>query len=106
MKLPGFDAETSLKTNTTGYRYRTSAASVATQSINGGVFPSLQRVSTTGCGACTELRWPNGTGTGACVQDCCDLLGHCEIKACTCGSGSGFSSAARSFSAGSFLAHR
>jgi len=44
------------------------------------------------------------TGTGACVQDCCDLLGHCKIKACPCGGSGG--SIARSFGVGSSLARR
>ena len=102
MNLPGFTAETSL---TTGYRHR--SGSRAETRSNGGVIASLQRVSTTGCGPCTELKWPNGTGTGACMQDCCDLLGNCELKACPCGgSGSGFGSIARSFNIGSRLARR
>ncbi len=104
MKLPGFSAEASLRTNATAFPYHIPAARPGTESFNRNVIPSLQRVSTTGCGTCSELKWPNGTGTGACVQDCCDVLGNCQIKACPCGSGSG--SVARSFGVGSFLARR
>jgi hypothetical protein len=44
------------------------------------------------CGACSELKWPNGTGTGACVKDCCTTVntGHgpetrCSFESCSCG---------------------
>ncbi len=60
MTLPGFSAETSLSTNATTFRRYTSASRNVTQSFNGRVVPSL-RVSTSGCGPCTELKWPNGT---------------------------------------------
>jgi hypothetical protein len=103
MKMPGFTAETSLRTNLTACAH-TSASLPDAQTYNGNVIPSLQRVSTTGCGTCSELKWPNGTGTGACVQDCCDVLGNCQIKACPCGSGAG--SVARSFGLGSSLTRR
>jgi hypothetical protein len=106
MTLPGFSAETSLGKNATTFRYHTTASRNVTQSFNGRVVPSLQVAS--GCGACTETKWPNGTGTGACVQDCCDVLGNCQIKACPCsgsGFGFGFGSGAR-FGVGSFLARR
>jgi hypothetical protein len=47
------------------------------------------------CGSCFELRWPNGTGTGSCVQDCCtsaprpvdgrmEWETECEIESCDC----------------------
>lgn len=101
MKLPGFTAETSLGTNRTAYSQSASIAEI--RSFNGRVIASLQRVSTTGCGPCVELKWPNGTGTGACMQDCCDLSGHCEFKACPCG-GSGSGLFARSLTFGSGLA--
>jgi len=101
MKLPGFTAETSLGTNKTPY---SQSASIA--DTRGRVVASLQRVSTTGCGPCVELKWPNGTGTGACMQDCCDLLGHCEFKSCPCGGGSSSGGIARSFNVGSFLTRR
>jgi len=101
MTLPGFSAETSLGTNATNFRYRTTASTNVTQSFNGRVVPSLPA---SGCGACTETKWPNGTGTGACVQDCCDVLGHCQIQACPC-SGSGFGLGfGRRFGVGSVLA--
>jgi hypothetical protein len=50
------------------------------------------------CGACTELKWPNGTGTGTCVQDCCRRVPKrvngqttwqtiCQFESCSCGFG-------------------
>jgi hypothetical protein len=43
------------------------------------------------CGACTELKWPNGTGTGACVRDCCVSVAKgkgwetvCQFESCSC----------------------
>jgi hypothetical protein len=47
------------------------------------------------CGACSELKWPNGTGTGVCRQDCCTSVqrwvdGHirwvttCQFESCSC----------------------
>lgn len=98
MSVPGFTAEASLLDARNGRPYRTSHARGGTRSRDGLVTPSLQqRAVGSGCGGCTELKWPNGTGTGACVQDCCDVLGNCKITACPCsGSGSG-GSFARSF---------
>lgn len=102
MKLPGFNAEAALSRATAGFRFNSDDGMHST----GGVIASRMAQAVAGCGACTELKWPNGGGTGACVQDCCDLLGNCKIKACPCGgSGSGLSSVfARSFGVGSFLA--
>lgn len=97
MKLPGFNGEASLGRPMKDYPFHLSK-----DKSGGSVFPAFRRQSIAGCGACTELKWPNGTGTGACVQDCCDLLGNCKIQACPCGgSVSGFT---RSFGVGSFLA--
>ena len=99
MKLPKFTAEAALERTMTGYR---NTAAGAMRSDGGGVIASRQSMVKAGCGACTELKWPNGTGTGACVQDCCDLSGNCKFQACPCGgSGSGVT---RSFGGGSFLA--
>ena len=95
MKLPGFNAEAALSRSTSGFRLNSDEGRHPS-----GVIASRMAQAVAGCGACTELKWPNGTGTGACVQDCCDLLGNCKIQACTCGgSGSGFT---RSFGIGSF----
>ena len=100
MKLPGFSAEALLNRSFEGHAFRTST--IDTPYSGPGVIAALKRQAIAGCGPCKELKWPNGTGTGACVQDCCDLLGNCKIQACTCGgSGSGFT---RSFGVGSFLA--
>ena len=102
MNLPGFTAEASLRTSATAIDF-SSVARSEHQSFSDRVIPSFRRQAIGGCGACTELKWPNGTGTGACVQDCCDLLGKCTIQACTCGGGGGLSSIVRSFGLGSFV---
>ena len=85
MRLPGFSAEAALGETTSGYRLTSGAR---TRSAGGSVIASRKGIVKAGCGPCMELKWPNGAGTGACVQDCCDLLGNCKIQACTCG-GSG-----------------
>jgi hypothetical protein len=53
------------------------------------VVPQLSRLPPQlgSCGPCTPLTWPNGTRTGACVQDCTDILGNHRIQACACGGG-------------------
>ena len=100
MNLPGFTAEASLGVSATAFGY-SSVTRSGNESFNGRVIPSLQRQAIGGCGSCTELKWPNGGGTGACVQDCCDLLGNCKITPCACGStGLGI---VRSFGVGSFV---
>jgi hypothetical protein len=89
MNLPGFNAEASLGPTVRIYRRHTRALITAVRPRRRGITASLAVSS--GCGPCTELKWPNGTGTGACVEDCCDVLGRCEIKSCPCsGSGAGF----------------
>ena len=87
MKLPGFSAEAALGETTSGYRLTSGARR---QSAGGSVIASRKSMPVkAGCGPCMELKWPNGSGTGACVQDCCDLLGNCKIQACTCGGAGG-----------------
>jgi hypothetical protein len=98
MKLPGFSAEASLNRAMGDYRFHTASGEM--RSSGGGVIATFRRQAIAGCGPCMELKWPNGTGTGACMQDCCDLLGNCKIQACTCG-GSGVA-----FSGGSFALNR
>jgi hypothetical protein len=100
MNLPGFNAEASLK-DAAG-RYQSLAGETGS-----GVFAAFRaRQTLGGCGACSELKWPNGTGTGACMRDCCDLLGNCKFEACTCGGGAGGGTtstfATRAFSGGTF----
>jgi hypothetical protein len=91
MNLPGFNAEASLKDATGRYLVQSTPGETGS-----GVFAAFRRQQTLGgCGPCSELKWPNGTGTGACMQDCCDLLGNCEFKACTCGGGSSSAFATR-----------
>jgi len=82
MNLPGFNAEASLGPTTGIYHPQLLAG------ISSGVAAVIASRASSGCGACTELKWPNGGGTGACVQDCCDVLGNCQIKTCPC-SGTG-----------------
>ncbi|HWT00266.1 MAG TPA: hypothetical protein VN256_08460 [Pyrinomonadaceae bacterium] len=83
MNLPGFNAEAALGTHATAFRRQTSVESVGTQSFDNRVVPSFNQRPTSGCGPCMELKWPNGTGTGACVKYCCNALG-CEMVSCTC----------------------
>src|SRR2546426_11924197 len=100
MKLPGYNAEASLNRKLEPHALRTSTAE--TRSPGRGVIAALKTQAIAGCGPCKELKWPNGTGTGACVQDCCDLLGNCKIQPCPCGGSlSGFT---RSLGISSFLA--
>ena len=79
MNLPGFSADASLRPAAGRYRQHV-------QLFSAGVTPSMQnRGNTTGsCGTCTPVRWPNGTKTGSCVQECCDANGNCTSKSCTC----------------------
>jgi hypothetical protein len=87
MNLPGFNAEASLRPTNEIYHPQ------LLPEVFEGVLAS--RAISSGCGACTELKWPTGGGTGACVQDCCDVLGNCQIKTCPCsssGSTSGYHS--------------
>ncbi|HEV8588820.1 MAG TPA: hypothetical protein VGQ72_08085 [Pyrinomonadaceae bacterium] len=86
MKLPGFSAEASLNRTIEGYVFRTSTAEM--RRPGPGVIAAFKRQAIAGCGPCMELKWPNGTGTGACMQDCCDLSGNCKFQACTCGGSS------------------
>jgi hypothetical protein len=102
MNLPGFSAEASLKHATGRYFFPSMAGET-----DSGVMAAFRRQQTAGgCGACVELKWPNGTGTGACMQDCCDLLGNCKFEPCTCGGGIGGGGSSifstRAFNAGSF----
>jgi|SRR5215813_1778876 len=83
MRLPGFSAEAALSRTTERFRVSLDVG----MDLTGGVIASRRAMAIAGCGSCTELKWPNGTGTGACVQDCCDALGNCKIQACTCGGG-------------------
>jgi hypothetical protein len=78
MNLPGFSADASLRAAAGGYRQHV-------RTFNTGVAPSIRLPPVSNaCGACTELKLPNGSGTGSCSQECCDVLGHCTTKACTC----------------------
>jgi hypothetical protein len=79
MNLPGFNAEASLGPTAGVYHPRLLAG--ISSRIEGVI---ASRAISSGCGACTEVKWPNGRGTGACVQDCCDVLGNCQIKTCPC----------------------
>jgi hypothetical protein len=39
------------------------------------------------CGECSPLKWPDGTNTGTCVQDCCATIlfsTSCQFVACAC----------------------
>jgi hypothetical protein len=88
MNLPGFTAEKSLDRIISNHRTKSVHGSLPAP---GGVVPQLSgwiRVpGGPGCGACTPLTWPDGTPTGACAQECCDVLGRCSIEPCSCGGG-------------------
>lgn len=94
MKLPGFNAEASLGA-TANYFAQSSAGET-----RGAVAAFRRRAA--GCGACTELKWPNGTGTGVCRQDCCDDRGNCSFQSCSCGGGASSALSTRVFSGHSF----
>jgi len=81
MNLPGFDAEASLGRTRDTYGSPKGRLTNGEYANRASVVPSLP---ISGCGACTELRWPTGGGTGACVRDCCDVLGRCQIETCPC----------------------
>ncbi|HJU53547.1 MAG TPA: hypothetical protein VJ715_03210 [Pyrinomonadaceae bacterium] len=83
MNLPGFTAEAALGLNADAQRQYRSALTGETHASNARVVPSFNQQQTSGCGPCMELKWPNGTGTGACVKYCCNALG-CEMVSCTC----------------------
>ncbi|HYG78895.1 MAG TPA: hypothetical protein VD861_00825 [Pyrinomonadaceae bacterium] len=83
MNLPGFTAEAALGPGAGGQRQFRSALTAEAQAFSARVIPSLKQGTTSGCGPCMELRWPDGTGTGACVKYCCNALG-CEMVSCTC----------------------
>jgi len=84
MNIPGFTAEASLTTNTTAHSQKATS-----RFQTDAVIPSVRNTGSGSCGACTELKWPNGTGTGHCVQDCTDALGRHTFQACSCGGSSG-----------------
>ena len=77
MNIPGFTAEASLERTTSAYFTRMTAG-------ENGVVASSFGEETTNCGPCMELKWPNGTGTGACVKYCFDGQGRSEMVDCTC----------------------
>jgi hypothetical protein len=85
MGIPGFTAEASLLGPRAGYQQ----ASVPADGGGNSVVPQL-----TSCGTCTELKWPNGTGTGACARACCRTtpspgggrpITTCTTETCSCG---------------------
>jgi hypothetical protein len=78
MNLPGFSADASLRTAAGGYRQHV-------RSFNTGVAPSIRiPIDYKTCGGCTELKWPDGSGTGSCAEACCDNRGNCTSKPCPC----------------------
>ena len=88
MNLPGFNAEASLGRAASSFRSAASTGEIP--SVRSTVIPSLPNTGGGGtCGACTETRWPNGSGTGACVQDCTDVLGRHTFRSCSCPSSGG-----------------
>jgi len=78
MNIPGFTAAASLKRTMSDY-YFTLMTTGET-----GVVASFFGEETKNCGPCMELKFPNGTGTGACVKFCFDGQGKSEMVDCTC----------------------
>jgi len=81
MNLPGFTAETSLCRIISNYCTKSVDSSMPAP---GAVVPQLPN-----CGPCTSLKWPNGTPTGSCGQDCTDALGNHYFQTCACGGNGG-----------------
>jgi hypothetical protein len=83
-RVPRFTADASIYLAVG--RYRTARAD-SSGTTTGAVIPALGK----SCGGCSELKWPNGTGTGACVRDCCSDIPskdgwqqRCQFEACAC----------------------
>ena len=63
MSIPGFNAEQSLYMGVASFRESPLNMSAAGRNT---VVAQLKS-----CGSCTQLKWPNGTNTGACARACC-----------------------------------
>ena len=85
MNTPGFTAEASLHKAVINYHHKAVWASSTNDPTI--IAQRIKLPTSPGCGACTPLTWPNGTPTGACMRDCCDVLGRCSFEACSCGGG-------------------
>ena len=83
MNLPGFSAEASLSRTINGYYFQPSAGG---RSTGRGVVASRDDMETFNCGPCSELRGPDGKGSGVCTKWCCDAVSgqNCQFKSCTC----------------------
>jgi hypothetical protein len=77
MNMAGFTAEACLYEAVRHYQSTVPLVNIAGQKR---VLPQLPR-----CGACTSLKWPNGTDTGACARACTDILGRSYTETCPCG---------------------
>lgn len=91
MRLPGFNAEASIGRTAGMYQRHTPLLKTGVHPGHGEIIASLDNSTSGSCGSCTELKWPNGTGTGVCRQDCCDVLGRCEFRSCPCTGSAGSS---------------
>ena len=78
MNIPGFTAEAALNRQASAYYFAPMRAGEA------GVVASFFGEETKNCGPCSELKWPNGTGTGACVKFCSDGQGGQVMVDCAC----------------------
>jgi hypothetical protein len=83
LNTPEFTADASLYKSIVHYQQKP-----ANTAMTLGVQAALRIPGSPGCGECTPLTWPNGTPTGACARECCDVLGRCTIEGCPC-AGSG-----------------
>jgi hypothetical protein len=85
--IPGFTAEASLYRPVIRSWHTTKLINIANKNT---IVPQVPKGGS--CGACTPLRWPNGTPTGACSRACIQTLGDgstvSSFEACACGAGS------------------
>jgi len=81
MNLPGFTAEASL-----GYAMGDYSSSAVATLFGRGVVASADQMETFNCGPCSELRGPDGKGSGVCTKWCCDAVSgkNCQFKDCAC----------------------
>jgi len=92
VNMPGFTAEASLHNVAVYSRNKQFPINIRDSSE---IVPQLPLPPQLGsCGPCTPITWPNGTPTGACRQDCTDILGEPYSRACRCPLGGGTSAGA------------
>lgn len=81
VSIPGFTAEACLYQAVRHYQYTAIPVNSASEKR---IVPQVLNIN---CGDCTQLRWPDGTNTGACGRDCCvtNLFStNCQFETCAC----------------------